>query len=104
MTSQTTSSAPRPAGTARKEARLFLRADAKQEDLIKRAAEAQGKTVTSFVLDSATATARDVLSERQVFTLDRGTWDRFVKALDRPAKPRPRLAALLKSAETGRPG
>jgi uncharacterized protein (DUF1778 family) len=104
MSSPTTRSAPRPSSSARKEARLFLRTDAQQEDLIKRAAEAQGKTVTSFVLDSATSKARDVLSERQVYALDRPTWERFVKALDRPAKRRPRLAALLKSTKTERRG
>jgi uncharacterized protein (DUF1778 family) len=76
----------------------------KQEELIKRAAEVQGTTLTSFVLDSATARARDVLSERQLFTVDRPTWERFVQALDHPVKRRPRLAALLRPAETGRPG
>lgn len=104
MTSQTTSSAPRPSGASRKEARLFLRADLKQEELIRRAAEAQGTTLTSFVLDSATARARDVLSERQLFTLDQPTWERFVQALDHPVKRRRRLEALLSPARTGRPG
>ena len=53
----------------RKDARLSLRANPRQESLIRRAAEAEGKTVTSFVLDSATATAQQVLADQRMFLI-----------------------------------
>lgn len=83
----------------RKEGRLSLRANPRQETLIRHAAEVQGKTVTSFVLDSATATAQQVLADQQTFLLDPAAWDEFVAALDRPVTRKPRLEALLRQEQ-----
>ncbi|MGI8609985.1 MAG: DUF1778 domain-containing protein [Candidatus Dormibacteria bacterium] len=99
MAIRSTKSSEAPAGgTApqRKEGRLSLRANPRQQTLIRHAAEVQGKTVTSFVLDSATATAEQVLADQRTFLLDPATWDEFVSALDRPVARKPRLEALVR--------
>ena len=79
----------------RKETRLNLRASARQDALIRRAAASVGKNVTEFVLDSACASAEQVLADRRHFNLSGDSWKRFMEALDRPAADRPRLKKLL---------
>ncbi len=78
-----------------KEDRLNLRASARQTSLIREAAEAVGKTMTDFVLDSACSNAEQVLADRRRFVLDDDAWARFMEALDRPARSKPRLKELL---------
>lgn len=99
MAIRSTKASDSPAGgraSQRKEGRLSLRANPRQETLIRHAAEVQGKTVTSFVLDSATATAQQVLADQRTFLLDPAAWDTFVAALDRPVTRKPRLESLLR--------
>ncbi len=79
----------------RKETRLNLRASARQNALVRQAAAAVGKNVTEFVLDSACTAAEDVLADRRRFVLDDAAWRRFMRALDRPVRAKPRLRALL---------
>lgn len=76
-------------------ARLNLRANARQDTLIRMAAQATNKTVTAFVLDSASTAAEQVLADRRWFMLDDAAWDAFQDALERPAVVKPRLAELL---------
>ena len=64
--------------------------------VIKHAAAVTSKTVTAFVLDAATMEAQRVVADRRLFHLDPTRWERFVNALDRPAKGRPRLRKLLR--------
>lgn len=75
--------------------RMELRASPGQTTVIKQAAEATGKTLTSFVLDAAYLEAQRTLADRRLFRLDTDAWERFVGALDRPAKARPRLRKLM---------
>jgi uncharacterized protein (DUF1778 family) len=77
--------------------RLELRASPRQTTLIKQAAEVSGKTVSSFVLDAAYLEAQRALADRSVFRLDANRWQRFVKALDRPVKDKPRLRRLMET-------
>jgi uncharacterized protein (DUF1778 family) len=81
--------------SARKATRLNLRASARQDALIRKAAESVGRSVTEFVLDSACASAEHVLAERRQFVLDDEAWSRFMAALDQPAADKPRLKTLL---------
>lgn len=81
-------------GRAR-ETRLNLRANARQDRLIRLAAQASNKTVTAFILDSASAAAEQVLADRRWFMLDDAAWAAFQDALERPAVIKPRLAELL---------
>lgn len=76
--------------------RLELRASQRQTTVIKQAAEATGKTVTSFVLDAAYLEALRALADRRLFSLDARQWERFVTALDRPVTKKPRLRRLLR--------
>lgn len=85
-----------PAKQNAKVERLELRASRRQASVIKQAAEASGKTVTAFILDAAHVEAQRELADRRIFSLDKDKWGQFVKALDRPAKSKPRLQRLLK--------
>ncbi len=77
-----------------KENRLNLRLRAVDDELIRRAAEAVGQTVSEFLTASALDRAHDVLADQRSFVLDDGTWAKFVAALDRPARPDLRLVEL----------
>lgn len=87
------SSAPR--GKEPKTDRLELRVGSRQSMAIRQAAEAAGKTVTSFVIDAAYLDAQRVLADRRLFSLDAQRWQRFVEALDRPTKAKPRIQKLM---------
>lgn len=76
-------------------ARLNLRASSRQSELIRAAADAQGKNVTDFILEIATKAAEDVLAARSDFSLRRQQWAAFVRALERPVRRKPRLERLL---------
>lgn len=78
-----------------RETRLNLRTSSRQDALIRRAASALDKSVTEFVLESASAAAEQVLADRRWFTLDASAWDAFEAALDRPVVFKPRLSALM---------
>jgi uncharacterized protein (DUF1778 family) len=74
--------------------RLNLRTSAQQEDLMRRAAEERGESLTSFIIHSACAEAELTLADQRHFSLDADQWKAFVAALDRPAQPKPRLRRL----------
>jgi len=75
--------------------RLSLRATAQQRRLLEQAAAAAGKTLTAFVLDASSVEAERLLADRRVFSLDEESWGEFDSALNRHAKVKPRLRALL---------
>ncbi len=77
--------------------RIELRASPRQTAVIKQAAEASGKTVSSFMLDVAYLEAQRALADRRLFRLDESRWLRFVKALDRPVRVKPRLRKLIET-------
>jgi len=76
--------------------RLELRTSSRQAEVIRQAATITEKTVTAFVLDAATLEAQRALADRSLFRLDFARWQRFVNALDRPAKEKPRLRKLMR--------
>lgn len=78
-----------------RETRLNLRTTARQDTLIRLAAQATSKTVTEFVLDSASIAAEQVLADRRWFLLDESSWAAFQDLLERPTVIKPRLASLL---------
>src|SRR4051794_107730 len=90
----------RPTGGAdareRRAATIHVRAPQRARDLIERAAEASGKTITDFVLDSATRHAVDVLLDQRLFMLDPARYDAFAHALDNPPLAGPKLKGLMK--------
>ncbi len=79
-----------------KEERLNLRLSARDNALIKEAAETRGTSVSEFVTQPAVRRARQELADQRHFVMDDETWDRFVAALDRPARLNERLASFLR--------
>jgi len=79
-----------------KEGRLNVRASQRQLDLLRQAAEAQGRSLSDFVLTAATERAEEVLVERRLFVASSEAWDAFMEALDDPPKPVPALVRLLR--------
>ncbi|WP_425402402.1 DUF1778 domain-containing protein [Knoellia subterranea] len=78
-----------------RESRLNLRATTKQDTLIRLAAKASSKTVTDFVLDSASVAAEQILADRRWFLLDEAAWAAFEDSLERPVVLKPRLRDLV---------
>ena len=79
----------------RKNERLGLRASEWQRTLLLAASQAEGTTVSDFVLRHATRAAENVLADRRVFMATSEVWDRFAAALDRPAVDIPGLEKLM---------
>jgi len=74
--------------------RLNLRTSAQQEELMRRAAETRGESLTSFIIHSACAEAEQTLADQRHFSLDPDQWTDFVAALERPVQAKPRLRRL----------
>jgi uncharacterized protein (DUF1778 family) len=74
---------------------INLRVSRTQKALIDRAAEAQGRNRSDFMLEAACREAESVLLDRRYFNLDEGAFQRFTAMLDAPPKSNPRLARLL---------
>lgn len=79
-----------------KAARINLRTTPEQDTLIRRAAEAQRKSVTEFVLESACRSAESALFDTRTLLLDEQGWKQFNDALDREAKAVPGLVELFR--------
>ena len=77
-----------------KDARLNLRLRAADDELIRRAAEQAGLSVSEFLTTSAIDRAHELLADQRDFVLDEDTWDEFTRLLDEPARPDPRLVEL----------
>lgn len=80
---------------ATRQARINLRASARQGQLLRQAAAATDRTLTDFVLDSAVIEAERVLADRRWFLISDEHWDEFQRLLERPARDLPKLHALL---------
>ncbi len=74
---------------------INLRAGSAQRELIDRAAEAQGKKRTEFMLEAACEKAEQVLIDKVFFTLDEKGFQRFTRALNEPLRHPDRVARLL---------
>ena len=74
--------------------RLNLRTSAQQEELMRRAAQERGESLTNFIVRSACTEAEQTVADQRHFSLDGDQWRAFVAALDRPAQTRPRLRRL----------
>lgn len=75
--------------------KLDLRLTPEAKYALQAAALASRRSVSEFVLESALARADEALADRRTFGLDAEQWKAFVKALDAPARPLPRLRRLL---------
>jgi uncharacterized protein (DUF1778 family) len=80
----------------RSSAAINLRIGTETRRLIDDAAAVLGKTRTEFMVESARQAAVDVLLDQRLFVLDPARHDAFVRALDNPPAPGPKLRALLR--------
>jgi uncharacterized protein (DUF1778 family) len=76
--------------------RFQLRATAREETLIKVAAEQQGLNVTDFIISAAREKAEETLADQTRFVLEDPQWKRFMEALDSPPQSKPRLKKLFR--------
>jgi uncharacterized protein (DUF1778 family) len=79
---------------------LNIRISPETRGLIDRAAQAQGKTRTNFVLESARNAAEEVLLNQRVILSTPEAYAEFIARLDRPPQPN---AALKKTMQTSAP-
>jgi uncharacterized protein (DUF1778 family) len=76
--------------------RINFRASDSEERLIRMGAERRGEKVTQFIVESACAAAEMVLAVQKHFELSPAQFERFERALDRPAKVIPALQKLFR--------
>jgi uncharacterized protein (DUF1778 family) len=75
---------------------INLRIDSGTRHLIDDAAALLGKTRTEFMVETARREAIDVLLDRRLFVLGSKSHHAFLRALDNPPAPGPKLRALLR--------
>ena len=76
--------------------KLDLRLTPQAKQRLYAAAQAQQRSVSEFVLQSALERAEETLADRRVFTLPPKQWAKFIAALDKPPRPLPQLKKLLR--------
>ena len=69
-----------------KEAKIQIRLQSAQKDLIARAAQLKQTTLSGFMVDHAYSAAQQVLADQIHFAVPRAKWKEFCTALD--ARPR----------------
>lgn len=77
-----------------KDKRLEQRLTEAQRDLITRGAEAKGKTVSHFVIESACHAAELAILDQSVTYLDDAAFNEFLALLDEPPRQVPGLDDL----------
>jgi uncharacterized protein (DUF1778 family) len=75
--------------------KLDLRLTPQAKQRLQAAAQAQQRSVSEFVLQSALAQADETLADRSHFSLSTVEWKKFQAALDAPSRPLPELKKLL---------
>ncbi|MGF7236573.1 MAG: DUF1778 domain-containing protein [Frankia sp.] len=80
---------------AAKDDRIQVRLPTEQGEMIRSAAEIEGKTLTDFAVESMAVRARHVLADRRMFWLSSEAWVEFNALLDEPPVSNPELAVLL---------
>jgi uncharacterized protein (DUF1778 family) len=81
----------------RRDTVINVRAPTSWRDLIDRAAAIMGKSRSEFILESAREHAIDVLLDQRLFSLNSKQFEKFLRVLDQPPEPNPRLRRLLSS-------
>ncbi|PHM52383.1 DUF1778 domain-containing protein [Xenorhabdus hominickii] len=76
----------------RKAKNLNLRINESDRELISKAAEAKGKTLSEYVLDTMRSDAQNTLLEQSFLVVSPDAYDLFMKALDAPAAVNTNLA------------
>ncbi|MCW7546394.1 MULTISPECIES: type II toxin-antitoxin system TacA family antitoxin [Photorhabdus] len=82
--------------TERKETRLVARASSEIQEIIQRAADYSGATLSQFLIESAMEKARNVIERTETLHLSMEGADALLAALENPPKAN---SKLLKAAE-----
>ncbi|MBL8048756.1 MAG: DUF1778 domain-containing protein [Chthonomonas sp.] len=77
------------------EDRLSIRANAKQKQVLRRAAEVRHTSMSQFVLEASLNEADRVLQEEQRLVLSADEFELMAKLMDQPARDLPALRELL---------
>ena len=77
---------------AKRQGRINMRVDERQERVLRAAAELSGETLTGFVLGVATQRAEEVLERARRIDVSAEAFERFVAALDEPVEEMPKLS------------
>ncbi len=75
-----------PAGPARKDDVIQIRASAETKAILTRAAALRGQKLSEFMLDSARRQAEDTILDQRVFFLAPDAHEAFLAMLDAPAQ------------------
>jgi uncharacterized protein (DUF1778 family) len=75
---------------------INLRVETRTRQLIDDAAAILGKTRTEFMVECARREATDVLLDQRLFVLEPERYDEFMRALDDPPPPGPKLRSLMR--------
>lgn len=75
--------------------KLDLRLTPEAKRTLAAAAQAERRSLSDFVLESALGRAEEALADRRVFQLDSERWEAFITALDAPPHDLSRLRKLL---------
>jgi uncharacterized protein (DUF1778 family) len=71
--------------------RLEARLTSEQKNLLQRAAEIEGRSLTDFVVSSAQTVAKQVIQEHELLILSAKDREVFISALLNPAPPNEKL-------------
>ena len=78
----------------RREDRLEIVSTAESKALLSKAAAAENRSISAFVLDSGLTAAAEALADRTEFSISSDSYNAFLRVLDAPPAPRPRLDRL----------
>jgi len=91
---------PRGVPSSARGERLEARLTASQKDLLQRAAELEGRSLTDFVIDAAQTAARNVIRDHELLVLTARDGEVFVNALLNPPAPNAKLRRAFRRAKT----
>ena len=81
------------ASAPQRDERIDLRISAEQKTLLSRAASYAGVSLSNFLVLAAADRAKELVAKRENLILTPRDWRKFIGALDRAERARPRLQA-----------
>jgi uncharacterized protein (DUF1778 family) len=82
---------------ALKKENLNVRISPSELALVRRAAEASGKTLSSFVIDAVTARAEEALLDQRFMHVDSQIFDSILETVSKPGEVHPALVELFQN-------
>lgn len=76
---------------------INIRVRPDERSLIDRAASAQGKSCSEFMLEASRRAAEEALLDQTVLRVDAATYAQFVELLDAPPRPNAALRRLMQT-------